>query len=104
MTTNKTNPIAKVLQNLAFIEIICGIISGLFLMIVKVVFWVILVEILSSVFIFILLLGFAEVVELLQENSSKQTAILEFLKNNSAEKDASSKTVLEDIESSLPKM
>ena len=51
-----------------------------------------------------LLVGFAEVIYLLQKNVDKQDAILSFLKAQPAKGKVTPESVLQDIESNLPKM
>ena len=48
--------------------------------------------------------GFGEVVALLQQNSNKQSEILDYLKDQAAKGPSAPKTVIEDIESNLPNL
>ena len=58
----------------------------------------------SSIVVGVFCEGIAEIIELLDKNNQKQDAIIELLKNSTDNKNTATKSVLEDIESNLPKL
>lgn len=101
----KENGIAKTLQIIGWVEIVAAFILNLFVD-TEEMFGVDLgIAITVSAFITCMIFqGFAEIIDLLYKNGKKQDAIIELLKDRSSAENNAPKTVLQDIESNLPKM
>lgn len=101
----KENRIAKTLQIIGWIEIFAALIVTIFVD-TKEMFGVELgVAILVSAFITCMIFqGFAEMIDLLYKNGKKQDEIIQLLKDRSIKENNPPKTILQDIESNLPKL
>ena len=101
----KENGIAKTLQVIGIIEILCGIIVGLVILASGDNFrWLGIVVMIVSFITCMIFWGFAEIINLLQKNINKQDELLLFLNEQSTRKDSAPKSVIQDIESNLPEM
>lgn len=101
----KENGIAKTLQAIGIIEVVCGIMFGIIVLISCEDFsWVGIAVMIASFITCMLFVGFAEIINLLQKNADKQDALLSFLKDRPTKENFAPKSVLQDIESNLPKM
>ena len=99
------NIIAKTLRIIGIVEVVCGVIAGLFILAAGGdLRWVGIAIMISSFITCMLFVGFGEVINLLQESVDRQNAILSCLKEKSVEKETAPKTLLQDIESNLPQM
>ena len=101
----KENGIAKTLQIIgwtemvaAFIITIAADVDEILGMDFGLVIWV------SAFITCMIFQGFAEIIDLLQQNSNKQSEILDYLKDQAAKGPSAPKTVIEDIESNLPQI
>ncbi len=101
----KDNGIAKTLQIIGWVEMFAALIVTIFVdteemfgIDLGTAIWV------SAFITCIIFQGFAEVIDLLYKNGKKQDAIIELLKDRSSAETNAPKTVLQDIESNLPKM
>ena len=101
----KENGIAKTLQIIgwaemvaAFIITIAADVDEILGMDFGLVIWV------SAFITCMIFQGFAEIIDLLQQNSNKQSEILDYLKDQATKGPSAPKTVIEDIESNLPQI
>ena len=101
----KENGIAKTLQIIgwaemvaAFIMTIAADVDEILGMDFGLVIWV------SAFITCMIFQGFAEIIDLLQQNSNKQSEILDYLKDQATKGPSAPKTVIEDIESNLPQI
>ena len=77
----KENGIAKALQIIGIIVVVCGVILGFITLTGGEEFsWLGIVEIIAGFITCMVFMGFAEIIDLLQKNSDKQDALLTFLK------------------------
>ena len=101
----KENGIAKTLQIIGIIEVVCGIIAGFVILADGGDFgWVGIAVMIISFITCMIFVGFAEIINLLQKNVNKQDDLLSLLKDRSTKENSAPKSVLQDIESNLPKM
>lgn len=101
----KENGIAKALQIIGIIVVVCGVILGFITLTGGEEFsWLGIVEIIAGFITCMVFMGFAEIIDLLQKNSDKQDALLTFLKEEPEKNNTAQKFVLQDIESNLPEM
>lgn len=101
----KENGIAKALQIIGIIVVVCGVILGFITLTGGEEFsWLGIVEIIAGFITCMVFMGFAEIIDLLQKNSNKQDALLTFLKEEPEKNNTAQKFVLQDIESNLPEM
>lgn len=101
----KENGIAKALQIIGIIVVVCGVILGFITLTGGEEFsWLGIVEIIAGFITCMVFMGFAEIINLLQKNSDKQDALLTFLKEEPEKNNTAQKFVLQDIESNLPEM
>ena len=99
------NGIAKTLRIIGIVEVVCGIILGFIILVNGEDFgWVGIAVMVTSFITCMMFVGFAEIINLLQKNVDKQDAMLAFLKDQPTKDKAAPKSVLQDIESNLPKM
>lgn len=101
----KENSVARSLQMIGYIELICAIIVSLFSNVdeiwgidFNIVIWV------SAFITYYAFMGFAEIIDLLHKNCKKKDAIYELLKERLSTNGKTTKSVIEDIEANLPKM
>lgn len=101
----KKNGIAKTLQIIGWAEIVAAFIITIAADVDEIlgmdfglVIWV------SAFITCMIFQGFAEIIDLLQQNSNKQSEILDYLKDQAAKEPSAPKTVIEDIESNLPQI
>lgn len=101
----KENGIAKTLQIIGWAEMVAAFIINIAADVDEIlgmdfglVIWV------SAFITCMIFQGFAEIIDLLQQNSNKQSEILDYLKDQAAKGPSAPKTVIEDIESNLPNL
>lgn len=104
----RENSVAKAIRIIGIVEAVCGVIAGVAIMSDGDYFVAIGIALAVTSFITcMLLVGFAEVITLLQNNVDKQEEIIKHLgkrtETNREEKSVH-KTVLQDIESNLPRI
>ena len=101
----KENGIAKTLQIIGIIEVICGSIVGFVILANGDDFgWLGIAVMIISFITCMMFVGFAEIIVLLQKNVDKQDDLLALLKEHSTKENSEPKSVLQDIESNLPEM
>lgn len=101
----KENIIAKTLQIIGWVEMLAALIVSIFVDTEKLFGVDIGTAIWVGAFITCMIFqGFAEIIDLLYKNGKKQDAIIELLKDRSPKESNAPKTVIQDIESNLPKM
>lgn len=102
MTENK---VARTLRIIGIVEAVCGVIVGIFILAAGDDFnWVGIAVMITSFITCMLFVGFGEIINLLQKNADKQDALLAYLKEQPSGDTSAPKSVLQDIESNLPKM
>ena len=101
----KENGIAKTLQIIGWAEMVAAFIITIAADVDEIlgmdfgfVIWV------SAFITCMIFQGFAEIIDLLQQNSNKQSEILDYLKDQATKGPSAPKTVIEDIESNLPQI
>ena len=99
------NKVAKSLRIVSIIEMICGLIVFLVLVMDDSD----LLPIAVAIFVVALINGLlfeavGEIISLLQKNVNKQEEVLDYLKAKALKENNAPKTVLQDIESNLPEM
>ena len=101
----KENRIAKSIQIIGYIEVAAAFILGIFLDIDE-IFGIDAFPFLTicAAINCIIFEGFAEIIELIYKNGKKQDVIIELLKERPKNGNIAPKSVLQDIESNLPKM
>ena len=101
----KKNGIAKILQIIGWAEIVAAFIITIAADVDEILGMDFGLVIWASAFITCMIFqGFAEIIDLLQQNSNKQSEILDYLKDQAAKGPSAPKTVIEDIESNLPQI
>ena len=101
----KENGVAKTLQIIGWLEAIAGFIISITVDTEEIFGTDFGFAIISGAFITCMIFqGFAEIIDLLQQNSNKQTQILELLKDHATKEPTAPKTIIEDIESNLPQL
>lgn len=102
------NSVAKTIRTIGIIEGICGVIAGVIVLTAGDYFVAIGIGVAVTSFITcMLLVGFAEVITLLQKNVDKQEEIIKNLSTKPeivSEQKTTHKTILQDIESNLPRI
>lgn len=98
------NTIARIFKIVGICEIVCGIFSGLSFINDTGFTEIGLTIIVGSLMTALIVIGFGEVIKLLQENVNHQKNLMEYLVNKSAEETIKSVSVLQDIEDNLPDM
>ena len=99
------NKIAKTLRTIGIVEVVCGIILGLIILMDGSDFaWAGIAIAITSFITCMIFVGFAEIINLLQKNADTQDAVLAFLNDQPTKEKAAPKSVLQDIESNLPEM
>lgn len=101
----KDNKIAKTLRIIGYVEAICGIIIGLIIASNGDELIVLGIALAITSFVTcMLLLGFSEIILLLEDNVNAQEKMIGLLINNTIEKNNTPKTELQDIEDNLPEL
>lgn len=101
----KENGIAKTLQIIGWVEVLAAIILTIFIDKEELFGVEIGTAICVSSFITCMIFqGFAEMIDLLYKNGKKQDEIIQLLKDRSIKENNPPKTILQDIESNLPKL
>lgn len=101
----KENGVAKTLQIIGVVELICGVIAGFIMLADGGDFrWVGIAVMICSFITCMMFVGFAEIIDLLQKNINRQDDLLTLIKDRSTKENSAPKSMLQDIEANLPKM